>query len=192
MVAETQTSKLDAWYNGSDDNNVIERPTKAALAGDVHGQAEAGWVPQIRTWKGIQVQGAQLPSQSQVGLARSGSMEKKKNMELAFESPPHSPPPAYPSSRKPSPVTPLSPPRAMGFDDEDKPIPSPNRTTSMFAVQQQQVQVPDAFPEPAMTNALPLPRVMIVQDTFTPNMQDEISIVRGEAIRMLAEYKDGW
>ncbi|KAH8825221.1 hypothetical protein DL96DRAFT_170841 [Flagelloscypha sp. PMI_526] len=159
--------KLDDWYNGSDSASVIEKPARAALGND-H-EAYAGWTPQIRTWKGIHVQDAS-------GLTRQIS-----------------PPPAYPvvipekpaqKQSLPTIVIPFTEERLSG---EDKPIASPLRTVSRSPIVQAENPIADKSED-----QLPLPRVMIVQNTFTPNLEDELSVVRGEAIRMLAEYKDGW
>lgn len=179
--------KLDDWYNGSDSASVIEKPARAALGND-H-EAYAGWTPQIRTWKGIHVQGMQLPSESVVGKARLAEKEKDAN-GLTRQI---SPPPAYPvvipekpvqKQSLPTIVIPFTEERLSG---EDKPIASPLRTVSRSPIVQAENPIADKSED-----QLPLPRVMIVQNTFTPNLEDELSVVRGEAIRMLAEYKDGW
>lgn len=205
MASESRVDRhqkaLDAWYQGSDEAD-IEKPKKAALAGDV--EAYAGWTPQIHTWKGIHVQGMQLPSESNVGKALAGKVEKKKvpPMDLTLSSPPPTYMVALPdAATKPS-VPPVSnlrvPPPAVPVNANDKPIASPKRTSSRFATQQienQNNNNPFVERQSSATkndDDLPLPRVMIVQNTFTPSLEDELSVVRGEAIRMLAEYKDGW
>lgn len=187
--------KLNDWYSGSDEDSIIEKPSRAALGQD--SEAFAGWVPQIHTWKGVQVQGMQLPSESVVGKARSGSFDKKKPVDYSLERQ-ISPPPSYPiaNAEKPK-ITLTVPPTPAFVAEDDKPIASPLRTASMlFTASQPESTVTEAMPTTTTTSddesVLPLPRVVIVKATFTPTMEDELPIVRGEAIRMLAEYKDGW
>jgi hypothetical protein len=35
-------------------------------------------------------------------------------------------------------------------------------------------------------------RILVVKRTFTPNLEDELSIVTGESVRLVAVYDDGW
>jgi hypothetical protein len=37
-----------------------------------------------------------------------------------------------------------------------------------------------------------LPRLMVVANTFVPNLDDELSVKIGDTVRLLEEFKDGW
>lgn len=74
-------------------------------------------------------------------------------------------------------------PFAVNAVDAAEPVPVP-------------INVPDA-PPPAPPPAPPAPPAagqptLVVTRTFTPNLDDELSVATGESVRVLAIYDDGW
>lgn len=82
------------------------------------------------------------------------------------------------------------------------PLPSPARNSS-FSYQQgnpasplrksfSPKQLSTVFKSGTGSDGLPLPRLMAVINTFTPSLEDEMSIRIGDTVRMIEEYNDGW
>lgn len=156
--------------------------------------SNGGWVPQISSYRGQQMTNKQLaaiksspkkyakwekslmlshsnrapPPYSAAKVATSqSSSETAKSQTLL--------PPGI-SSSSPSP-TPTSPP---------EPLPSPARTMS-FANQQDTKR-----PKSHSVADKQKPRLMKVVNTFTPKLEDELSVTIGETVRLVEEFQDGW
>jgi len=86
------------------------------------------------------------------------------------------------------------------------PLPSPARSAS-FVIRDVEGSQPPEHLTPRITSkslhtsigspslALEragLPRLMIVSNTYTPNLEDELPIKMGDTVRMLEEFRDGW
>ncbi|KAJ7436216.1 hypothetical protein FB451DRAFT_1417579 [Mycena latifolia] len=123
--------------------------------------------------------------------------EQNKTPSFASQIPlPPSPP--HQSTLPPTPPTPPAKKKLNPFSREippvkpvptelppPMPIPSPARSAS-FANHQSASLTQMENDEQLM------PRLMTVVDSFTPTLDDELSIQIGEAVRILEEYQDGW
>ncbi|KAJ6526272.1 hypothetical protein DFH09DRAFT_170643 [Mycena vulgaris] len=107
-------------------------------------------------------------------------------------SPPHQstlpPTPPTPPAKKKNPFSREIPPAKPAPTDlpPQMPLPSPARSASFANHQTASLAQMETVDEEAM------PRLMTVVNSFTPTLEDELSIQIGEAVRVLEEYQDGW
>ena len=81
----------------------------------------------------------------------------------------------------PSPSSPLPSPARSQSIGPNSPLYKSMITTAKFKAERASTQT-----------AKPLPRMMAVVCTFTPSLQDELSISVGEPVTLLEEYEDEW
>lgn len=168
----------------------VEKP-KAAYGLDSSSlESNAGWTPQVTTYRGVQMSPKQVKA-IQSSPKKYAKWEKALQLQVNFERspPPYVDPsrvplpPTPPESAKRIPPTPPTPPatnksRALLPGPPLEPLPSPLRSTSFAS----QMDKPNQIAGKEMT----------VANLFTPSMDDELAIAIGETVRLVEEYQDGW
>ncbi|KAG5637940.1 hypothetical protein H0H81_002534 [Sphagnurus paluster] len=176
---------------------------------------ENSWVPQIKGYQGEKV-ALPEPAASAKGKIKSLKLPLHPRPPSSPLNSARTPPPSYyfmanggvQSPRfipiPPSPITPAASP--------PPPTPPANRKKSNFASLMEQSPLTEAFPTPRSESFAyqeliypkhgdstnnessqdRVPRLMLVTTTFTPTLDDELSIKVGEIVHMLSEYRDGW
>ncbi|KAJ7286472.1 hypothetical protein C8J57DRAFT_1287742 [Mycena rebaudengoi] len=180
----------------------LEKPSPAFIPGAQAVEMNTGWVPQIRTYGG-----AELESQSSMSSKKSKKSGKKSSLrssrgwEKTFSKlapSERSPPPSYlhaggsadrvPSFASQVPLPP-SPPQHSFILLPQLPLPSPARSASFASHQAASL---GEMERNADDDETALPRLMAVVVPYTPTLDDELGIKIGETVLILEEYQDGW
>jgi hypothetical protein len=170
----------------------VEKPRAVYSSQPSSPESFVGWTPQITAYRGVQMTPKQLES-------LKSSPKKYAKWEKALQlnrqqSPPSyttSPtnialPPSPPESPPYMPPTPPTPPattksRSRALTPPSESLPKPTRSSS-FRTQLHR----------SGSLSKEKPKLMKVVNTFTPNLEDELTISIGETIRLVEEYPDGW
>lgn len=116
------------------------------------------------------------------------------------------PPPPQPTAVPPLPPTPRTPPASSQMKSHFSivSVPDPDANALMSPARSESFAARDiAFPTSNRDSVestgsdgerdnQKLPRLMSVSATFTPTLDDELSVKIGDTVRMLEEYQDGW
>ncbi len=90
----------------------------------------------------------------------------------------------------PSPLP--SPARSASFVIRDIQDTPPEHLVSTQKISHSQEDKSSRTSTESSSSTSELPRLMTVLATYTPNLEDELSIRIGDTVRMLEEFKDGW
>lgn len=181
-----------------------EKPKKAVLTPRSFDEP-AGWVPQIKSY----------PQNNLPRPEPTASPKNKKSPKLSVMTAdtPQSSPPNYRMANRasleaqpPHPIPPLQciltpfvPPLTSSANRPTKTIVSLAEEPTQLPTPRSESFTPQDLicpKEPSSPNpdepAQRLPRLMTVAASFTPSLDDELSIKIGDIVRMLEEFRDGW
>ncbi|KAG6849541.1 hypothetical protein H0H93_007629 [Arthromyces matolae] len=203
IIEREYTTDSEKRIDLTDVSIYTEKPEKAKLAPSAYDEP-TGWVPQIKAHPP-----AELPFPTS---AASPKAKKTPKVDLTVKTPQSTLNPAMivqtipggnrsprlvPLPRSPgvsvtSPSTPPVTRRKMSFVPiMEEPMPAPSPRSESFAPHDISPNDPGESPS-TEEPGLKLPRLMTVATSFTPSLNDELSISFGETVRMLTEYQDGW
>jgi len=190
------------------ESGTVEKPSKAVLKPVVPpASAGVGWVPQLRA-------DIALPKPTKRSKRATKAWEKNLAEFIAPTIPEHEPPPSYivanTGSRVPLPPRTLPPVPDMPTNAPTQALPpTPPASLKLTfdpVVPPQPTQKAKPGPAHTSSHGLPglrqsssstkkekkCPRLMSVEQSFEPSMEDELLVAIGETVRLLEEYEDEW
>lgn len=126
------------------------------------------------------------PTSSPLSSPPSSLRKKSRHIPSPLQTPINTPLPPLPEARPTVPPTPPTPPASKKLDNL---LPKSPARTSSFAPYDMAQNRTSTSPQKSDKK---LPRMMSVSTTFTPTLEDELSVELGETVRLIEEYEDSW
>ncbi|KAG5644227.1 hypothetical protein DXG03_008822 [Asterophora parasitica] len=215
---EYHSEKQVDFTNISNASIYTEKPQKAALSPrSFDAYADVAWDPPTMAYDNPAAS-VSLPERT----AAPKSKAKSPGVSLSVKTPsdvPRSPPPSYAldlvnssanDGQSPR-LVPIPPSPAITSNSPPPPTPSANRKPSFALGEQHPIpafsprfesftnhdltyprDISESPPSDESGSSQKLPRLMSVGTTFTPTLDDELTIKLGDTVRMLEEFRDGW